>query len=117
VAYSSADVFICSSIMEAFGKTIAEAMACGPPVVAFNVTGPKDIIDHKINGYLAEPFNTSDLAKGIEWVLDDENRLRVLGQNAREKVMRYFDVNIIARKYIDLYEEILNKKNRLFSME
>jgi len=36
--------------MDAFGKTIAEAMGCGTPVVCFDATGPKDIVSHKVDG-------------------------------------------------------------------
>ena len=56
-AYSAADVFVAPSRMDAFGKTLVEAMLCGTPVVCFNATGPKDIVEHQINGYLAEPFS------------------------------------------------------------
>lgn len=107
--YSSADVMVVPSIQETFSQTAVESLACGTPVVAFNSTGPKDIIEHKINGYLAIPFDTSDLANGIQWVLEDNNRLKQLGRNAREKATKCFDINIIARKYIDLYEKVLNK--------
>ena len=93
--------------MEAFGKTLAESMSCGTPVVCFDTTGPKDIVDHKQNGYLAKPFDATDLANGIKWVLDNKN-YNELCQNAREKVLRDFDSVVVAKKYIRLYEEILN---------
>ncbi len=105
--YSAADVFVAPSIMEAFGKTLAESMSCGTPVVCFNATGPKDIVDHKVNGYLATPFDADDLKNGIEWVLNTEN-YDELCQNAREKIIERFDSNIVAKQYIELYEEILN---------
>lgn len=98
---------IVPSLQEAFGQTASEAMACGTPVVAFGHTGLLDIVDHKLNGYLAKPFDTTDLACGIEWVLDAKN-YDALCQNAREKVVREFDSAIVAKKYISLYEEILN---------
>ena len=44
-----------------------------------------DIIDHQLNGYLAKPFDTSDLAAGIDWVLSNENRHKELCLKAREK--------------------------------
>ena len=56
--------------MDGFGKTLAEAMACGTPVVCFDATGPKDIVEHKRTGYKAVPFSTEDLAEGIKWVLN-----------------------------------------------
>jgi glycosyltransferase involved in cell wall biosynthesis len=104
--YSSVDVMIVPSLQEAFGQIASEAMACATPVVAFNTTGLKDIIEHQRNGYLAKPFETDDLAKGIEWVLEAPN-YNELCQNAREKVLREFDSKVVARKYIELYEEIL----------
>ena len=69
LAYCSADVFVAPSRMEAFGKTLAESLACGTPVVCFNATGPKDIVDHKVTGYKAHPFDPADLARGIKWFL------------------------------------------------
>ena len=102
-----ADVFVAPSLYEAFAKMLAEAMAFGTPVVAFNATGPKDIVDHKINGYLANPYDPKDLARGIEWILNHPNP-EILSKNAREKVEREFDSRVVARKYIELYEEILS---------
>ena len=92
--------------MEAFGKTLAESMACGTPVVAFGATGLLDIVDHRVNGYLAKPFDTNDLAQGIDWVLNAENYSE-LCKNARDKTLKEFDNKIVAKKYIDLYEKIL----------
>jgi len=114
LAYSAADVFVAPSKMDAFGKTLAEAMACGTPVVCFNETGPKDIVGHQVTGYKAKPFEASDLRKGIEWVLfrdaADQAKLR---QNARARAVRIFDTRVIAKQYIDLYEKLLMEKKNL----
>lgn len=104
--YSAVDVMIVPSLQEAFGQTASEAMACGTPVVAFGATGLLDIVDNKVNGYLAKPFESKDLAHGIEWVLNNPN-YDELCVNAREKVMREFDSKVVAGKYISLYEQIL----------
>lgn len=106
VLYSAADAMVVPSLQEAFGQTASEAMACGTPVVAFGATGLLDIVDHKFNGYLASPFNTHDLAKGIEWVLNasDYDDLCI---NARDKVLREFNSHVVAEKYIELYERVL----------
>ncbi|MCR9684644.1 glycosyltransferase [Vibrio antiquarius] len=66
--YNSSDVFLMPSHMETFGKTTLEALACGLPVVAYNSTGPKDIILHEYNGYLSSPYNSESLAEGLMWV-------------------------------------------------
>jgi glycosyltransferase involved in cell wall biosynthesis len=104
--YSACDVMVVPSKREAFGQTASESLACGTPVVAFGIGGLPDIIDHKINGYLAQPFDTFDLAKGIDWVLNNEN-YDELSQNAREKVVREFDYGAVTKKYINLYAEVL----------
>lgn len=106
VLYSAADVMIVPSLQEAFGQTATESMSCGTPVVAFNATGLTDIVDHKKNGYLAEPFNTTDLANGMAWVINNES-YNELCENAREKVLVKFDSKVVADKYIKLYEKVL----------
>lgn len=106
--YSAADVMVVPSIQEPFGQTVSEAMACGTPVVCFDSTGPKDIVDHKINGYKAQPFDTLDLAAGIEYVIKSADYLG-LSRNARNKVVEEFDSKVVAKKYVELYEDLLVK--------
>ena len=76
-------------------------MSCGTPVVCFDATGPKDIGDHKRNGYLAKPFDIFDLASGINWVLSKENRHKELCIKVREKAVACFDIEKVAKQYED----------------
>ncbi|WP_045219263.1 glycosyltransferase family 4 protein [Desulfonatronum thioautotrophicum] len=105
LAYSAADVFVSSSHMEAFGKTLAEAMACGTPAVCFDATGPRDIVDHQVNGFRARPFFPEELAAGIDWVLDHSTPA-VLARNAREKAERHFDSKVVSEIYSEIYNEV-----------
>lgn len=107
LVYSAADVMIVPSIQEAFGQTASESLACGTPVVAFGNTGLSDIVEHQKNGYLAKSFDTGDLAYGIKWVLEDDKRWKKLSENAREKVVNEFDIINVAKRYVDLYKDIL----------
>jgi len=107
--YSAVDVMIVPSLQENLSNAIMESLACGIPVVGFDIGGNSDMIEHQINGYLAKPFDTSDLAHGIEWILNNEN-YDELCQNAREKVLREFDSEVVAKKYIELYADILSTK-------
>ncbi len=107
LVYSAADAMIVPSIQESFGQTASESLACGIPVVAFNATGLKDIVDHQQNGYLAQPYKIEDLARGIAWVLENEERHRKLSHRAREKVEQEFTLEIQARRYLSLFTEIL----------
>ncbi len=105
--YSAADVMLVPSLQESFGQTASESFACGTPVVAFNATGLKDIVDHQQNGYLAKPYEVEDFAKGITWVLENEQRLQKLSFYAREKAEQEFTLELQARRYSALFEEIL----------
>ncbi len=107
--YSVADVLIVPSKIETFGQTALEALACGTPVVAFRNTGLTDIIEHKKNGYLAEFLNERDLAIGISWVLENSNK-DILNRNSRERAEKYFSENVIIKKYLNIYQNLLLKK-------
>ena len=74
--YSSADVMLIPSRQDNLPNTGLEAHATGVPVIAFNTGGLSDIIDHKKNGYLADPFDVEDFAKGIVWIL--ENKILII---------------------------------------
>ncbi|MDD1703326.1 MAG: glycosyltransferase family 4 protein [Methanoregula sp.] len=106
IAYSAADVYVMPSVQEVLGWVSTESMACGTPAVAFDIGGPKDIIDHMINGYLATPCSSSSLAEGIDWVLNYPDPAS-LSQTARQNVQNKFEATIIAKRYRDLYNSII----------
>jgi glycosyltransferase involved in cell wall biosynthesis len=105
LTYSAADVMIVPSYQESFGQTASESLACGTPVVAFNATGLKDIVDHQQNGYLAKPYEVEDLAKGIAWVLENSDRHQSLSHCARKKAEKEFTLEIQAHRYLTLFNE------------
>jgi len=109
--YSAADVFVAPSIQDNLPNTVLEAIACGLPVVAFDIGGMPDMIDHKTNGYLAQPFDIEDLAHGISWVLEDSDRYLNLSKQAREKAEREFSQELQANRYLRLFEEILANRS------
>lgn len=102
--YSSADVFVAPSVQENLANTVMESLACGTPVVAFNIGGMVDMIKHKINGYIVEPFNSKSLANGIEYCIE---RYDELSNEARQYVVSNFTYEIIGKKYWSVYNNIL----------
>jgi glycosyltransferase involved in cell wall biosynthesis len=104
--YADLDVVVVPSREEAFGQTASEALASGTPVVAFDSTGPADIVSHERTGYLARSFDPTDLANGIEWVLDDERRRSRIGRQARAEAVNRFDAEVVAEQYAKLYENV-----------
>lgn len=105
--YSAADVMVVPSVLDNLPYTAIEAIACACPVVTFNVGGLSDVIEHKVNGYLATPYEAEDLATGIAWVLHDSERYKILSRNARKKAEEKFDIKKIAKQYVKLYREII----------
>ncbi len=100
--YSAADVFITPSLEENLPNTIMEAMACGTPCVGFQVGGIPEMIDHQLNGYVAEYLSANDLAKGIQWSLTHVPHVA-----ARQKVLTTYQDDIIAAKHSALYLKYL----------
>jgi len=108
--YSAADVLVAPSMQENLSNTVLEALACGTPVVSFCIGGMPDMIKHQVNGYLAQAFEPDDLAAGIMWVLDNDDRLKQLSENARLQVAERYTFEKIARSYESLYGELLGIK-------
>ncbi len=104
--YSAVDIMIVPSLQENLSNAIMESLACATPVVGFDIGGNSDMIEHQKNGYLAKPFDTSDLKDGIEWILNNEN-YEELCKNARKKVLKEFDSVVVAKSYIELYRDVL----------
>lgn len=106
ILYAAADVVAAPSLQEAFGKVHIEAMACGTPVVAFDHGGPSEIVQHKETGYLAAPFDCTDLARGLAWCLESVAQSGALGRAARARAEAHFDTGVVARRYIAHYQAI-----------
>jgi glycosyltransferase involved in cell wall biosynthesis len=106
--YSAADVTVVPSIQESFGQTASESLACGTPVVAFNATGLQDIVEHQKNGYLAQPYQSEELARGLVWVLENKERYQKLCDRARQKAEQQFSLDMQARRYESLYRTLLS---------
>jgi glycosyltransferase involved in cell wall biosynthesis len=69
------------------------------------------MIDHQQNGYVANYRDAADLAKGIHYVLDEANR-QTLSSNCLQKVARNYSQQSVAKRYIDVYETIMNKTTK-----
>lgn len=106
--YNAADIFVLPSLEDNLPNTVMESLACGTPVVAFNIGGVPELVDHGLNGFLAKPRDVNDLSEGIESILlmQDANIFRV---NARQKVLDKFNPQLVSGKYIRLYESILRE--------
>lgn len=107
LVYAAADVFVAPSIEDNLPNTVLESIACGTPCVAFNIGGMPDLIEHQKNGFLAEPYQVQELAQGIIWSIENQERHQKLRQYARQKVEAEFTLKNQASRYFDLYMDIL----------
>lgn len=105
--YSAADVTVAPSRQENLSNTVMESLACGTPVVAFNIGGMPDMIDHQASGYLAAPFESDDLSAGIVWVLENATRYAELSMHARKTAVERYALKTVAKQYQALYQDIL----------
>ena len=106
--YSAADLFIFPTMAETFGLVVAEALACGLPVITFN-TGPmQELVEHMKNGYVATSQNTSDFVTGIELFINNVELKNRASKNARDTVLEKFTIDKMTNAYLALYEEIYN---------
>ena len=101
--YNAVDLYVTPSLQDNLPNTIMEALACGTPCVGFDVGGIPEMIDHKKNGYVARYKDSADFAEGIKWVLTSDHD--TLSTKAREKVMNNYTEDIVAKKYIEVYED------------
>ena len=108
--YNAADVFVLPSLSENLPNTIMEAMACGLPCVGFKVGGIPEEIDHKQNGYVADYRSAEDLARGIQWILNEAD-YESLSRNAIQKVAHNYSQQSVALHYAEVYQQAMAFKH------
>jgi glycosyltransferase involved in cell wall biosynthesis len=110
--YSACDVFAAPSRIESFGLTALEAMACGTPVVAFHTGGLVDVIVHGETGLLeSRVADVVGLHDQLDWMLQHPVERQNMGLAARQRVEKQFTSDLMARRYVDLYNRILGTSN------
>jgi glycosyltransferase involved in cell wall biosynthesis len=107
IAYSAADLFVLPTRGEGLPNVLLESMACGTPMVSFDVGGVPDLVRPGLTGYLAQPESAQDLRDGIVQLLEDEvlrNRMR---QQCRAMACAEYAVELEVQRYIALYRQLL----------
>jgi len=102
----SADVLVIPSVYEPFGIVALEGMAAGVPVVASQIGGLAEVIQHDRTGILVYSRNPDSIAWGVDRVLSDPGHSSWLAQNARETVQKTYSWEAIAMRTVKVYEEV-----------
>jgi glycosyltransferase involved in cell wall biosynthesis len=99
----SADALVVPSIYEPFGIVALEGMAAGVPIIASNVGGLSEIIDHDRTGVRVFNENPESIAWGVNRVLSDQGYSHWLTQNAKKKVEDVFSWKAVSKRTIEVY--------------
>ncbi|NGO42924.1 glycogen synthase [Streptomyces ureilyticus] len=109
-----AAVFVCPSVYEPLGIVNLEAMACGTAVVASRVGGIPEVVEDGETGLLVSVDENAEqhaaqLARALDALLADPETRRRMGEAGRERAVREFGWDAVARRTVQLYEELLKQ--------
>ncbi len=104
---SSADLFLLPSAQESFGLAAAEAMACEVPVVASDVGGLPEVIDHGVTGFLHHPDDLDGMAESAVRLLSDEALHGRITRAARRAITERFCAERVVPMYESYYERVV----------
>jgi len=100
------DIFVLSSLNEGISNTILEAMATGLPVVATNVGGNSELVEHGVTGLLVESNDLGGLTSALKFYLDNNNLRSLHGKMARVRARNDFSIQAMVNAYEKVYKRI-----------
>jgi len=104
---TSADVLVVPSVYEPFGIVALEGMATGVPVVASQVGGLSEVIEHDRTGLFVYPRSPKSIAWGIDRILSDPDHAKWLTENAKEKLHKAYSWETVAMKTVEVYRKVV----------
>jgi len=107
IVYSAADLFLFPTRADNLPLVLQESMACGTPMVSFNIGGVPDLVRPNETGYLAEAENAQDFCQGIVQLLEDSSLREKMSANCRAIALEEYPLELQAKRYIELYQQVL----------
>jgi glycosyltransferase involved in cell wall biosynthesis len=101
------DVFVLSSRHEGFGMVVAEAMAAGKPVVAFDLEPLREVVEDGQSGYLVKTRTPDALASAILRIVNDSSLARAMGERGKQIVLERFDISVTSRQLEAVYRSVV----------
>lgn len=106
--YNASDIFVFPTLRyESFGIVLAEAMACGKPIIASDIGSIPEVIDNGINGILIPPGKYKELSKQIEFLSRNKKFTEELSRNAILKAREKFNLNEMVEDTQKVFENII----------
>ena len=104
------DIFALPSTAEGFGLVLLEAWFNRLPAVCFDVPAPNEIVTHGVDGLLVPEQTAGALAEALASLLRNPRRMAGLGENGRRTYERDYTIDVMTRRTIQLYEELLARR-------
>ena len=101
--YKSLDVYIQPSFAEGLPNSVIEAMVCGLPVLATDIGGNRDLVDHDKEGWLFEAGDTDALTALMQRCVDDVDSLSSMGLQGRERIVAAYEISSVTDSLLGLY--------------
>jgi len=106
--YNAADFFVIPSIEDNLPNTVVESLACGTPVLGFNIGGIPDMVINNKSGLLAAPGNEKEFIRNIESFID-MNDYASFSKNGRAIIEEKFSEEFFLKQIISIYRISLTK--------
>jgi phosphatidylinositol alpha-mannosyltransferase len=103
--YAMADLYVCPTNKASFGITLLEAMACGTPIVASDITGFRELVDGGPEALLVDGEDPAAWARAVLELIDDPRRRARMGAAGLEKAARY-SWSTVADQVLRVYERV-----------
>ena len=107
--YPAMDLYVLASHREGFPRSAMEAAAMGLPIVATDIRGCRQVVDHGVTGLLVPARDPRSLTSAIEELVGDPQRREAMGQAARHKALAEFDDRQQVRTTLEVYEQLLRR--------
>ena len=103
--YYNSDIFVSTSIYEAFGLTFIEAGFYELPIVTTNVEGIPEVVENSVTGLLCNPNNATGIANNIIRLIEDPELRKRMGMAGRKRCLKLFNVENMVNQYLQLYSK------------
>ena len=105
-------VIVPSICYEGFPMAIVEAFACGTPVLCSRLGSMEEIVEDGVTGLHFEAGNAQDLAEKAQWLIDNPERTREMGQNARNEYLAKYTPEKNYEMLMDIYQQAIEEAKK-----
>ena len=109
--FKAASFLVLPTLEDNCPMVVLEAMAAGVPVLASNVGGVPDLIEHEKTGLFCDPQRSESFREGVARLLGEPKLGRQLVANAKTEAQRRFHPQVVARRHLEIYREVIQERS------